>query len=122
MTNEAIILQAAKESEAFKQVLDKSPTGACKFPLFVLELSDEMEFDDAISPTFDRYDVTDNYIMVFAVRAVPGKEYEAKAKLKTLLKSFLTKLNELVDDGRHFQATGSFQQFFTTHCKNILSF
>lgn len=118
MTNEELILQAAKDSGVFKQVLDKSPTGACRFPLFILELSDTMEFESSISPTHDRYNVSDEYIMVLAVRAEPGKELEAKAKLKPLLKAFLTKLFEVVDENQpldcdqpHFQATDKFQQF-----------
>lgn len=105
MENEELILNAARQDGLFREVLDEAPAGACKFPLFVLEVGDEMEVDQSISPDHSRYDVTDVYTIVIAVHIVKNNRLAAKARVKALLKAFLGELADLITDGRHFELT-----------------
>lgn len=109
--NEDLIIQAAKSSGAFSEVKEGAPTGACKFPLFVLEISTEMDIVDVIDPLNTRYDVDEMFTVTMATRAEPGKERAAKVKLQVLLKSFLKSLNDAVPDNTKFRLR-EFERFF----------
>lgn len=120
MENEDLIMQAAKESGAFHEYREGAPSGACNFPLFVLEMSDDMELIQVLDPFNSQYDVDDVYNITMATRAEPGKERAAKVKLKALLKSFLSKLQTLVTDNTKFRLREFERYPFVLGGKNVM--